>query len=67
VVLGRTVVLRVSIGFLNIGSCSFHMVAARKTRVVGWCKGEPLFSIMQVGTCVTGSWCWNTQGVGDSF
>jgi hypothetical protein len=69
-VLGRTVVLRVSSGFLNTGSCSFHLVAARKTRVAGWCKGELLFSVIQVGACVTGSWCfhpWNTQGVGASF
>jgi hypothetical protein len=67
VVLGRTVVLRVSSGCLNTRSCSFHLVAARKTRVVGWCKGEQLFSVIQVGACVTGSWCWNIQGVGASF
>jgi hypothetical protein len=81
-VLGRTVVLRVSSGCLNTGSCSFHLVAARKTRVVGWCKGELLFSVIRlvpvywklvVGACVTrklvlpSSWCWNTQGVGASF
>ena len=72
-VLGRTVVLRGSSGCLNTGSCSFHLVAARKTRVVGWCKGEILFSVIQVGACVTGilmlpsSWCQNTQGVGASF
>jgi hypothetical protein len=64
VVLGRTVVLRVSSGCLNIGSCSFHLVATRKTRVVGWCKGEPLFSIIQVGACVNGSWCFHLVGVG---
>jgi hypothetical protein len=64
VVLGRTVVLRVSSGCLNTGSCSFHLVAARKTRVVGWCKGEPLFSIIQVGACVTGSWCFHPVGAG---
>jgi hypothetical protein len=64
VVLGRTVVLRVSSGCLNIGSCSFHLVAARKTRVVGWCKGEPLFSIIQVGACVIGSWCFHPVGAG---
>jgi hypothetical protein len=46
VVLGRTIVLIFSSGFLNIGSCSFHLVAARKTKVVGWCKGEPLFSVI---------------------
>jgi hypothetical protein len=67
VVLGRTVVLRVSSGCLNLGSCSFHLVATRKTRVVGWCKGELLFSVIQVGACVTGRWCWNTEGVGASF
>jgi hypothetical protein len=49
VVLGRTVFLRVSSGCLNTGSCSFHLVATRKTRVVGWCKGELLFSVIQVG------------------
>jgi len=43
-VLGRTVVLSGSSGFLNIGSCSFHLVAARKTRVEGWCKREHWFS-----------------------
>jgi hypothetical protein len=67
VVLVRIVVLRVSTGCLNTGSCSVHMVATRKTRVIGWCKGELLFSVIQVGVCVTGSWCWNTQGVGASF
>jgi hypothetical protein len=55
-VLGRTVVLRVSSGCLKTRSCSFHLVAARKTRVAGWCKGELLFSVIQVGVCVTGSW-----------
>jgi hypothetical protein len=55
VVLGRTVVLGVSSGCLNIGSCSFHLVASRKIRVVGWCKGELLFSVIQVGACVTRS------------
>jgi hypothetical protein len=30
-------------------------------------KGESLFSVIQVGAYVTGSWCWNTQGVGDYF
>jgi hypothetical protein len=39
-VLGRTVVLRGSSGSLNTGSCSFHLVVARETRVDGWCKGE---------------------------
>jgi hypothetical protein len=63
-VLGRNVVLRVSSGFLNIGSCSFHMVAARKTRVAGWCKGELLFSVIQVGACVTGNWCFHLVGAG---
>jgi hypothetical protein len=45
-VLVRTIVLRVSSGFLNIGSCRFHLVAARKTRVVGRCKGELLFFVI---------------------
>jgi hypothetical protein len=45
-VLGRTIVLRVSSGCLNTGSCSFHLVAARKTRVAGWCKGELLFFVI---------------------
>jgi hypothetical protein len=67
-VLGRNVVLIVSSGCLNTRSCS-----QKKTRVVGWCKGELLFSVIQVDACVTGklvlpsSWCWNTQGVGASF
>jgi hypothetical protein len=64
VVPGRTIVLRVSTGFLNTGSCSFHLVAARKTRVVGWCKGELLFSVLQVGACVTRSWCFHPIGAG---
>jgi hypothetical protein len=54
-VLGRTVVLRGSSGSLNTGSCSFHLVATRETRVAGWCKGEQVFSVIQVGACVTGS------------
>jgi hypothetical protein len=66
-VVGRTVFLIFSSGCLNTESCSFHLDAARKTRVAGWCKGELLFSVIQVGACVTGSWCWNTQGVGSSF
>jgi hypothetical protein len=44
--LGRTVVLRGSSGCLNIGSCIFHLVAAKKTRVVGWCKGEHWLSVI---------------------
>jgi hypothetical protein len=64
VVLGRTVFLIFSIGWLNTGSCSFHQVASRKTRVVGWCKGEPLFSVIQFGACVTGSWCFHPVGAG---
>jgi hypothetical protein len=48
-VLGRIVFLRGSSGFLNTGSCSFHLVAARETKVAGWCKGELLFSAIQVG------------------
>ena len=56
-VLGRIFVLKGSSGGLNTGSCSFHLVVARKTRVVGWCKGELLFSVIHVGAFVTGSWC----------
>jgi hypothetical protein len=63
-VLGRTVVLRVSSGCLNTRSCSFHLVAARKTREVGWCKGELLFFVIQVGAYVTGSWCFHPVGAG---
>jgi hypothetical protein len=63
-VLGRTVVLRGSSGSLNTGSCSFHLVAARETRVAGWCKGEQVFSVIQVGACVTGSWCFHPVGAG---
>jgi hypothetical protein len=64
VVLGRTVVLKVSSGCLKTCSCIFHLVATRKTRVAGRCKGELLFSIIQVGSCVTGSWCFHLVGVG---
>ena len=60
--LGRTVVLRGSGGFLNRGSCSFHLVAARETRVAGWCKGELLFSVIQVGACMIGSWYFHLVG-----
>jgi hypothetical protein len=63
-VLGRTFVLRGSSGCLNTGSCIFHLVAARKTSVAGWCKGEQVFSVIQVGACVTGSWCFHSVGVG---
>jgi hypothetical protein len=63
-VLGRIGVLRVSSGCLNKGSCSFHLVAARKTRVAGWCKGELLFFVIQVGACVTRSWCFHPVGAG---
>jgi hypothetical protein len=63
-VLGRIGVLRVSSGCLNTGSCSFHLVAARKTRVAGWCKGELLFSVIQVSAYVTGSWCFHRVGAG---
>ena len=62
--LGRTGVLRGSSGCLNTGSCSFHQVIAKKTRVARWCKGELLFSVIQVGACVTGSWCFHPVGVG---
>jgi hypothetical protein len=64
VVLGRTIFLRVSSGCLNTGICSFHLVAGRKTRVVGWCKGELLFCVVQVGARVTRSWCFHPVGVG---
>ena len=47
--LERTVVLKGSSGCLNTGSCRFHLVAARETKVAGWCKGELLFSVIQVG------------------
>jgi hypothetical protein len=63
-VLGRIVVLIGSSGCLNTGSCIFHLVVAKKTRVAGWCKGEQLFSVMQVGACVTGSWCFHPVGSG---
>jgi hypothetical protein len=63
-VLGRTVVLRSSSGCLNKGGSSFHLVAARETRVAGWCKGEQLFSVIQVGARVTGSRCFHPVGVG---
>jgi hypothetical protein len=63
-VLGRTVVLRGSSGCLNTGSCSFHLVAARETRVARWCKGELSFSVIQVGAYVTGSCCFHPIGVG---
>jgi hypothetical protein len=63
-VLGKIGVLGVSSGFLNTGSCSFHLVAARKTRVAGWCKGELLFSVIQVGACVIGSWFFHPVGDG---
>jgi hypothetical protein len=63
-VLGRTIVLRVSSGYLNTRSCSFHLVAARKTRVAGWCKGELLFFVIQVSAYVTGIWCFHPVGAG---
>jgi hypothetical protein len=59
-----TVVLRGSSGSLTTGTCSFHLVAARETRVVGWCRGEQVFSVIQVGACVTGSWCFHPVGAG---
>ena len=61
-VLGRTVNLRASSGCLNTGSCSFHLVAAKETRVAGWCKGKHWFSDIQVGAYVTGSWCFHLVG-----
>jgi hypothetical protein len=63
-VLGRIVVLRVSSGCLNTGSCSFHLVGAKKTKVAGWCKGQILFSVIQVSASVTGSWFFHPVGVG---
>ena len=63
-VLGRTIVLKVSSGCLNTGSCSFHLVASKKTRVAGWCKGELLFFVIHVGACVIGSWCFHPVGGG---
>ena len=57
--LGSNFVLGGSSGSLNIGSCSFHLVVARETRVARWCKGEQVFSVIQVGACVTGSWCFH--------
>jgi hypothetical protein len=63
-VLGRTVVLKGSSGCLKTGSCSFHLVTARETRVEGWCKGELLFFVIQVGAYVTGSWCFHPVGAG---
>jgi hypothetical protein len=61
---GRTSVLRGSSGCLNTRSCSFHLVAARKAKVAGWCKGELLFSVIQVGACVTRGWCFHPVGAG---
>jgi hypothetical protein len=63
-VLGRIAILRGSSGCLNKGSCSYHLVASRETKVAGWCKGELLFSVIQVGACVIGSWCFHPVGVG---
>jgi hypothetical protein len=62
-VLGRTGVLRGSSGCLNIVSCSFHLVAAKKSRVPRWCKGELLLSTIQVGACLSGSRCFHPVGV----
>jgi hypothetical protein len=56
--------LEVSSGCLNTGICSFHLVASIKTRVVGRCKGELFFFVIQVGACVTESWCFHPVGVG---
>jgi hypothetical protein len=63
-VLRRIGVLRVSSGCLNTRICSFHMVAARKIRVAGCCKGELLFCVIQVSACVTRSWCFHPIGAG---
>ena len=62
--LGRTIVLRGSSGSLNTGSCSFHLVVAIETRVAGWCQGEQVFSVIQVGACITRSWCFHLVGAG---
>ena len=62
--LGRTVVFIGSSGFLNTWSCNFHLVAAKETRVAGWCKGELLFSIIQVGARVIRIWCFHLVGAG---
>jgi hypothetical protein len=32
--------------------------------VAGWCKGELLFSVIQVGAYVTRSWFFHPVGVG---
>jgi hypothetical protein len=61
-VLGRTVVLRGSSGSLNTGSYSFHLVASRETKVAGWCKGEQVFFVIQVGAYVTGSCFFHPVG-----
>jgi hypothetical protein len=63
-VLGRTIVLIGSSQCLNTGSCNFHLVASRETRVVGWCKGEHWLFDIQVGAYVTGSWCFHPVGAG---
>jgi hypothetical protein len=63
-VLRRTVVLRGSSENLNTRSYRFHLVVARETRVAGWCKGEQVFYVIQVGACVTGSWCFHPVGAG---
>jgi hypothetical protein len=63
-VLGRTFFLRGSSGCLNTGSCSFHLVVARETRVAGRCKGEHWFSDIQVDAYVTGSCCFHPVGAG---
>jgi hypothetical protein len=63
-VLGRIVFLRGSSGCLNTGSGRFHLVASRETRVAGWCKGELLFFVVQVGACMIGIWCFHLVGAG---
>jgi hypothetical protein len=40
------------------------LIEAREIRVAGWCKGEQVFSDIQVGACVTGSWCFHPVGAG---
>jgi hypothetical protein len=71
--LGRNVVLGVSSGCLNTGSCRFHLVAIQKN------QGGRVVQGRTIVLCYTGwflcdwklvlpsSWCRNTQRVGASF
>jgi hypothetical protein len=65
-VLGRTIVLRGSSGCLNIGSCSFHLVATRKNQGGRVVQGRTVV-LCYTGWCLCdwklvlpSSWCWNT-------